>query len=124
MKWKKGSLKTRSIKDKNNCIICGNSTSTFVGYWVLKAAGSYSNYNKETNQEEITISEYKCHIGCYIEKYKKSLLCGLIPLGISNEIIEDPKKIIELMKMHEVPIETLKEKIDFLNLVLKEYSKK
>lgn len=108
----------RPINEKNLCMYCDGDTATFGGYWKLI---SVDNYSDPKGKYQKIIDTCYAHIGCYIEKHKKILLTGVVPLTTHSEVTNSPKKIVQLMKIHCVSKRRLKSNITFLNKVLEVY---
>ena len=112
----------RKIKEKFNCVYCGHSTSTFCGYWKMISVGSYDPNNKKV--KSVFIDNCYAHIGCYLKKHNKLLMCGVVPLCVNNEVYDRPKQVAEMMRIHNIKPSTLKNKIVFLKKVIKSYEAK
>jgi len=112
----------RKHSEKFNCVYCGQTTSTFCGYWKMISVGTYIPTIKR-DKTSIIDSCY-AHIGCFIHKHKRLITCGVIPLCVHNVVYDRPKQVAEMMRIHNQKPADLKNTIKFLQRVIKEYERK
>lgn len=110
----------RKHKEKFNCVYCGKSTATFCGYWKMVSVANYKSNNKR-DKKTLWIDSCYAHIGCYLKRHQKLLLTGPIPLCVDNPIYDRPKQIVEMMRLHNIKIQKVKNTIKFLERVIKEH---
>lgn len=119
----KGDILSRDISEKKNCIYCGGDTSTFCGYWKLI---SVENYDDKKKPNTIFVDNCYAHIGCYVDRFRQTLISGVVPLTThTNAYKDNPKAIAELCRIHiKRPKQRIKANIRFLEKVIKELDKK